>query len=479
MAEHIIDAFVATFRLDTKGYKDGEREVEDGNKRLRDQSKKTFDGMEQAGRKTGEAIKGVSREVIGLGLAFLGARSITGFLANLATGAASADRFGNAIGMSVKQIWAWRQAVKSVGGQAGDADTALQTIQNARIGFRTGSLDPAQQAAFGRLGITGNDLRNSDAGGILSKLAGSPLAGADPQLYSALLQQIGLPQSTIYFLMQGKDSVDKLLKQYEASAKDAEKTAKEAENLQKEMADLNAQLQKALVPILNQIVPLLTELVKTLGGSVPGAGSGAGAQGGGSSWGIPGLFEFRTTGGSMGKGQHGAESQVYSFLRNKGLASNQALGITAALYAESGLDPNAVNPKSGAYGLSQWLGGRKKELFRRYGNRPNLQQQLEFLWWELNGGDPGGAAVLSQRGTGTAPAMINRFLRPAKGYETMRDMREARRFVGAHSRGGVVTIHGGIHVKTAATDADGIARDMHGAVRRRMAVAQADPIVNP
>lgn len=479
MAEHIIDAFVATFRLDTKGYKDGEREVEDGNKRLRDQSKKTFDGMEQAGRKTGEAIKGVSREVIGLGLAFLGARSITGFLSNLATGAASADRFGNAIGMSVKQIWAWRQAVKSVGGQAGDADTALQTIQNARIGFRTGALDPAQQAAFGRLGITGNDLRNSDAGGILSKLAGSKLAGADPQLYSALLQQIGLPQSTIYFLMQGKDSVDKLLKQYEASAKDAEKTAKEAENLQKEMADLNAQLQKALAPILNQIVPLLTELVKTLGGSVPGAGGSAGAQGGGSSWGIPGLFEFRTTGGSMGKGQHGAESEVYSFLRNKGLASNQALGITAALYAESGLDPNAVNAKSGAYGLSQWLGGRKKELFRLYGNRPNLQQQLEFLWWELNGGDPGGAAVLSQRGTGTAPAMISRFLRPAKGYETMRDMREAGRFVGAHSRNGVITIHGGIHVHTKADKADGIARDMHGAVRRRMAVAQADPIVNP
>ncbi|KUR71173.1 hypothetical protein AQZ52_10910 [Novosphingobium fuchskuhlense] len=479
MSEHIIDAFVATFRLDTKGYKDGEREVDEGNKRLRDQSKKTFDGMEQAGRKTGEAIKSVSREVIGLGLAFLGARSITGFLANMATGAASADRFGNAIGMSVKQIWAWRQAVKSVGGQAGDADTALQTIQNARIGFRTGALDPAQQAAFGRLGITGNDLRDKDAGGILSKLAGSKLAGKDPQLYSALLQQIGLPQSTIYFLMQGKDSVDKLLKQYEASAKDAEKTAKEAENLQKEMADLNAQLQKALVPILNQIVPLLTELVKVLGGSVPGGGSGAGTQGGGSSWGIPGLFEFRTSGSGMPMGQHGHESEVYSFFRSKGLASNKALGITAALYAESGLDPDALNQKSGAYGLSQWLGNRKKELFRRYGNHPNLQQQLDFLWSELNGGDPGGAAVLAQRGLGTAPAMIGRFLRPAKGHETTRDLREASRFIGAHSRNGVITIHGGIHIKTAATDANGIARDMNSAVRRRMAVAQADPIVNP
>lgn len=59
----------------------------------------------------------------------------------------------------------------------------------------------------------------------------------------------------------------------------------------------------------------------------------------------------------------------------------------------------------------------------------------------------------------------------------MADINRGRSFI-ARSGGGV-TIHGGIHVKTAATDADGIARDMHGAVRRRMAVAQADPIVNP
>lgn len=484
MAEHIIDAFVATFRLDTKGYKDGEREVDEGNKRLRDQSKKTFDGMEQAGRKTGEAIKGVSREVIGLGLAFLGTRSITGFLANMATGAASADRFGQTIGMTTKQIWAWRQAMRGVGGQNGDADTALQTIQNARIGFRTGALDPAQQAAFGRLGVTGGDLLNKDSGGILSKLAGSALAKKDPQLYAGLLQQIGLPPSMIYLLQQGQGSVDKLIKQGEASAKEAEKTAKEAEDLQKSMADLNTQVQSALLPVLNQIVPLLTELVKVFGGNVPSTAGGGSGAGGGGGWGIPGLFEFRTTGGVKG-GNHGAESQVYSFLRSKGLASTQALGITAALYAESGLDPNAENKKSHAFGISQWLGKRKAELVRRYGadrnGRPlaSLKQQLEFLWSELNGGDPGGAAVLAQRGTGTAPAMINRFLRPAKGYETMRDMREAGRFVGSHMKNGVITIHGGIHIKTAATDANGIARDMNSAVRRRMAVAQADPIVNP
>jgi hypothetical protein len=478
MAEHIIDAFLVKFGLDRSDYNDGVRDIEDGNKRLREGSKKTFDEMEHLGRKTGESIKGVTREVIGLGLAFMGARSITGFLANMATGAASADRFGKTLGMSVQQVWAWRQAMKGVGGEYGEGDAALQAVQGAKSAFRMGQMSPDQMAIYGRLGITGGDLRNADAGAILSKLAGAS-DKMDPTLYASLLQQIGLPASTIYFLQQGKDSVDKLLKQYEANSKDAEKTAKQAEQLQQEMAELNTQLQKALLPVLNQIVPLLTEIVKWLGGKV---GSATGGSGGGSDsghvWGIPGLFEVRRD-ANMGNGQHGAESQVYSFLRSKGLAPNQALGITGALYAESGLNPNAVNKSSGAYGISQWLGGRKRELMRRYGPHPNLDQQLEFLWWELNGGDPGGKAVLAQRGTGTAPAMINRFLRPAKGYETNRDLREAGRFIGAHSKNGTITIHGGIHVNAGA-GADGrkIGRDIRSELGRRMAVAQTDRVVN-
>ena len=484
MSEHIIDAFVATFRLDTKGYKDGEREVDEGNKRLRDQSKKTFDGMEQAGRKTGEAIKSVSREVIGLGLAFLGARSITGFLANMATGAASADRFGNAIGMSVKQIWAWRQAVKSVGGQAGDADTALQTIQNARIGFRTGALDPAQQAAFGRLGITGNDLRDKDAGGILSKLAGSKLAGKDPQLYSALLQQIGLPQSTIYFLMQGKDSVDKLLKQYEASAKDAEKTAKEAENLQKEMADLNAQLQKALVPVLNQIVPLLTSIVKVLGGELPsggqpdvkGLGSGSGSV----------INMFRHFGlMTGGKGNTRADRN-----NNPGNIEDGAFARRQPGYAGGdGRFARFASPEHGFSAMQALLGG-----YLRRGK--NTLGDIIGTWAPAKENDTTAYVNHVSRLTGINPnqrigpehlAMIARAMAVHEGYSGrraavphVRSMMDMHRSFASHSvpRAGNVTI-GAITVHTQAKDAHDIARDMNSAVRRRMAVAQADPIVNP
>lgn len=77
-------------------------------------------------------------------------------------------------------------------------------------------------------------------------------------------------------------------------------------------------------------------------------------------------------------------SKVINFFMNKGLTENQARGILGNLLQESNGNPNAINKTSGAYGIAQWLGDRKKNLFYRYNNTPTLDQQLEYIWEELN-----------------------------------------------------------------------------------------------
>ena len=79
-----------------------------------------------------------------------------------------------------------------------------------------------------------------------------------------------------------------------------------------------------------------------------------------------------------------SKNKAYQFFLNKGLSPHHAAGIVGNLYAESGLNHKAVNPSSGAYGYAQWLGPRKKALFAKYGKNPTEEQQLEFLWEELN-----------------------------------------------------------------------------------------------
>lgn len=79
-----------------------------------------------------------------------------------------------------------------------------------------------------------------------------------------------------------------------------------------------------------------------------------------------------------------SKNKAYQFFLSKGLSPHHAAGIVGNLYAESGLNHKAVNPTSGAYGYAQWLGSRKKALFAKYGKNPTEEQQLEFLWEELN-----------------------------------------------------------------------------------------------
>ncbi|NBW08592.1 MAG: hypothetical protein EBR82_11265 [Caulobacteraceae bacterium] len=169
--------------------------------------------------------------------------------------------------------------------------------------------------------------------------------------------------------------------------------------------------------------------------------------------------------GASPTGRGGAErfGHIVKFFTDRGYGQDVARGIAAGIYAESnGGDPKAVNPKSGAYGIGQWLGSRQRELFKRYGPDPTLMQQLEFMNWELKGGDQGGAAVRSARGEqAVLDAYIRKFMRPAAGPETTGDIergqRALRQYRPISNVGGASVTIGALHVHTAATDARGIA----------------------
>ena len=126
--------------------------------------------------------------------------------------------------------------------------------------------------------------------------------------------------------------------------------------------------------------------------------------------------------GTIAKGGH-IDPEVVSFFKNKGLSDQVALGIAAGINAESGNNPNAVNPKSGAMGLGQWMGSRQKGLLAQYGPNPSKSEQLNYLWHELKGGDRGGPAVLAANDAPTALGLyVTKFMRPKAGSETEGDL---------------------------------------------------------
>lgn len=84
--------------------------------------------------------------------------------------------------------------------------------------------------------------------------------------------------------------------------------------------------------------------------------------------------------------------KVLKFFTGKGLTLVQAAAVAGNLQQESRIDPSALN-SIGAFGIAQWLGGRRTNLEKKP-NYSTIEGQLEYLWEELNGAENAGLKVL-------------------------------------------------------------------------------------
>lgn len=94
-----------------------------------------------------------------------------------------------------------------------------------------------------------------------------------------------------------------------------------------------------------------------------------------------------------------------------GLTPEQSAAIVGNLMQESGVNPTARNPSSGAYGIAQWLGGRYTALqdfaSSHGGNADDLGTQLSFLWYEVTeGGEKVYGAVDALKAAGSLEQMV-------------------------------------------------------------------------
>ena len=122
---------------------------------------------------------------------------------------------------------------------------------------------------------------------------------------------------------------------------------------------------------------------------------------------------------------------IINYFINKGLTRIQAKGIYGNLMQESGGNIQAISSDGyDSYGLAQWTGPRKQKLFEMQGPNPTIEQQLDFLWWELNNTHKDALRALKQAKTvyDATKIFMDKFERPHKDYANFN-----RRLKYAHS----------------------------------------------
>jgi hypothetical protein len=103
-------------------------------------------------------------------------------------------------------------------------------------------------------------------------------------------------------------------------------------------------------------------------------------------------LQDRINGIPLGEGETATGIQLKQGLMQRGFTKEEASAIVGNLWAESGFRTDATNPTSGAFGLMQWLSGRKSRLYKyaeeQGKSATDVNLQLDYIKWELKGGNP-------------------------------------------------------------------------------------------
>ena len=103
--------------------------------------------------------------------------------------------------------------------------------------------------------------------------------------------------------------------------------------------------------------------------------------------------------------------RAYDFFVSKGLSAAQSAGIVGNLQAESGpnLNIRAVGDGGQAMGIAQWHPDRRANFQRAFNKRfarSTFEDQLEFIWWELNNTERSAMSRLRRTTTATQAASV-------------------------------------------------------------------------
>jgi hypothetical protein len=134
------------------------------------------------------------------------------------------------------------------------------------------------------------------------------------------------------------------------------------------------------------------------------------------------------TGSAAAGGSSGNAKIAMDYFVQQGWSPAQAAGLVANLQAESGqnLNPAALNPKEQAYGIAQWRGSRQRD-FAKEMRKPlqgsSLQDQLEFVQWELNNTESRAAQALKSAKTAEdAAAIVDHYYERSSGQARQKRM---------------------------------------------------------
>lgn len=417
----VIDSLLVVLGLDPAPYKKGEKEAEKSQKQLRDNVKKTNDEMSAA-------IKGTARQIGLLVLGFESIRGAVGFLGDISNSDAAMGRLAKNTGVSVHELNTWGLAVKQLGGNASEVQGDISNLAQSFVALNTqGTTSPLLQL------LRMASVQTEDASGKTRNLfdiyqdLGGYLRGFDRDQAYQYARQAGISDGLLNVLLEQDDARRKILSDAEKQNNLDDAAAKRAQQIQTAWAGIRQEAENFGREILTALTPAILAFVEALKPIEPIILRI-----------VEKLKEFKLP-EKFASGLMTAAHALERVLDRLDAASKKNDDFEAADKRAAAGDPNSQR-------ITLWEGIRS--------------------FWDLDLRHREGESESDYR------ARLAEMRRGASGQKAMAAASADMRAAESDSYGGVPTSVqiDNITVNTAATDADGIARDLNGALNRKLVV---------
>lgn len=259
----VIDSLLIELGLDTTKFSASQKKAVDELQKFDEQSSKTYKNSQKSVNDLGNTVGKAKDALVSLGITLFSLKGLSNLASDVTKTNADLSRTAELFGMSARELDAWGNVMKKVGGTSDDFTASIQSIQGAlaKVPFGDQILEPiailgAQEAV---------DLQNARVD--VLKLADAIKKYRDihgEQAAFVQAQAMGINRNFFMVLQQGSGAVRAM---YEDSFKHSAITKEntdEAKKNQEAWARVSTELQAVQNQIANQLLPIMEKLANKL-----------------------------------------------------------------------------------------------------------------------------------------------------------------------------------------------------------------------
>ena len=264
----IIDSLLITMGMDTTAYRKGQREVEDGARKVNEAERSRGKESAAASKAMADGFRVARNELMSLVGIALGATGIKQFFANMVTGQAVLGRVAKDVGMNARELDAWGKAAETAGGSAEGLQGSLQAIQGGFEEFRlTGKSSVVDAFRAMQVELTGADGKLRPMNDLLLDLSKS-MQKMTPQEQIRLSKMLGIDQGTLDLLRMAPNDLNRVVEQMRQASRVTDESTAAAKRAQAEWGKLKSELKGVGEEVFVAVIPGLTQVGTALAANI-------------------------------------------------------------------------------------------------------------------------------------------------------------------------------------------------------------------